>query len=171
MSRRQLRKDWSEAYAKQAAADYEAFKQLRVAGWTPQSQGLHFLQMAAEKLCRYYRCLTTNDAADLQSTHAVVEATIPLVLTATAGIGSGPATRPRRRAPTATVRRIGREIDLLGPSLDANGQRPDNCEYPWEISGEVRVPADQTFAIAGLLEEADGRRILTLFERAIDDQL
>ncbi|MGA6980922.1 MAG: hypothetical protein WCC95_04355 [Candidatus Sulfotelmatobacter sp.] len=45
--------DWARAYAKQALSDLDAREKLESAG-VHKCHRLHFLQMAAEKLCKAY---------------------------------------------------------------------------------------------------------------------
>ncbi|MGP0063486.1 MAG: hypothetical protein ACLQGP_07810 [Isosphaeraceae bacterium] len=38
---------------------------------------------------------------------------------------------------------LAREIEVLAPAVKRGGQRPDNCEYPWEDdAGTLHVPLD-----------------------------
>ena len=43
--------DWARAYAKQALSDLDAREKFALAG-APKCHRLHFLQMAAEKVCK-----------------------------------------------------------------------------------------------------------------------
>jgi hypothetical protein len=53
---------------------------------------------------------------------------------------------------TQHSKHLAREIELLSPAVTDDGQRPDNCEYPWEDAGaQLHVPLDWTFAPSGLL--------------------
>jgi hypothetical protein len=38
------------------------------------------------------------------------------------------------------IRQLAREIELLSPAVKRDGQREDNCEYPWEAGGKVLSP-------------------------------
>ena len=35
----------------------------------------------------------------------------------------------------AEINQLAREIEFLAPSMRKNGEREDNCEYPWEDEG------------------------------------
>jgi hypothetical protein len=51
--------------------------------------------------------------------------------------------RGRRVAHEAVVVRL---VDLLAPSVDDDGRRKNNCEYPWEDDqGVLHVPAEDEF--------------------------
>jgi hypothetical protein len=69
------------------------------------------------------------------------------------------------------VRQIARAVDLLAPSVDDDGRRPDNCEYPWEDhSGILRVPADHDFGELGKLHlHRAGSRFLKIVTIAVKE--
>lgn len=72
---------WSVGYARQADADFNTFQFLQQAqGDVPQCHQLQFLQMACEKLVKAYLCGEGTDPATLQSSHAYVASTLPIVL-------------------------------------------------------------------------------------------
>ena len=160
---------WAAAYARQAAADFRSYERLAADRETPASQWLHPFQMAEEKVCKAYRCRHTNSPEDMTSTHAVAEATLPAIVRGQAGVGDGPRTRHRLRAMTSAARRFGREVDLLAPSVEANGARPDNCEYPWESGGTVRIPCESDFPLAEMLRQPQNSRLIQTIKRAIDE--
>ncbi len=64
---------------------------------------------------------------------------------------------------------IAREIELLAPSVRRGGQRPDNCEYPWEdAEGFIHAPLSWTFSSAQLIATPAGRSTLKLIQSAIE---
>lgn len=66
------------------------------------------------------------------------------------------------------TRHLAREIEMLAPAVRRGGQRPDNCEYPWEDdSGEIHSPLDWTFTVSSLLTAPAGRTFLKLVRAAI----
>ena len=66
---------------------------------------------------------------------------------------------------------IARQLDRLAPAVDDNGQRPDNCEYPWEVGETVVVPADYSFPLIEFLERPSGQTILnSILPRAFSDE-
>ena len=80
-------KDWSNAYALQAKADfmtYQALERLRseaVIGWSiPICHKLQFLQMACEKLAKAHLCTRGTAPASLQASHAYISKVLPVVI-------------------------------------------------------------------------------------------
>ena len=72
---------------------------------------------------------------------------------------SFPANRLRK------IKRLCQELDFLAPATDDEGQRPDNCEYPWETgasSGPARVivPAEHEFPVLSLLQSTEAVELL-----------
>lgn len=67
-------------------------------------------------------------------------------------------------------RNLARAIELLHPSVDDDGRRPENCEYPWEDGpNRLLVPAEYTFtAVQQLLSNNDTILFLKLILRAIE---
>ena len=58
---------------------------------------------------------------------------------------------------------------MLNPSVDRDGRRPDNCEYPWEDGAEVlHSPLDWAFAPEALLRDHFGPAFATVLGLAID---
>jgi hypothetical protein len=104
----------------------------------------------------------------LQTSHAYTAGTLPVVVHRTAvRLNYG------RKRITSIVRfaaRLCREIELLTPSVTRAGQRPDNCEYPWEdAAGDLHVPLDWSFAATRLLAQPAGRVFFRLVRAAIDE--
>ena len=160
---------WSVGYARQARADLQTFEQLQAMS-VPECHKLQFLQMACEKLVKAHLCSEGSDPADLQASHAYVARTLPVVLRQHAGsINYG---GPAARTTLNRARLLAAEIEVLAPAVTRNGQRPDNCEYPWEDAiAELHVPLDWTFASSQLLVQHAGRMALKLIVGAIDSLL
>lgn len=159
--------EWAQAYARQAGADFKAWDAMQgTDGFRPCHQML-FLQMACEKLCKAYLIdAGTAPPAALQASHAYIAKNLPRVL------HEQIITRVRSLKGMAGVLRLTRqlagEIELLNPAVDRGGQRPDNCEYPWEDNNQViRSPLDWTFAPSRLLLDPKARTILKLIGSAI----
>lgn len=160
---------WSIAYAKQARADLNAREALcRIPG-IPECEQLHFLQMACEKLAKATLCASGSDPHDLQTSHGYIAKVLPVIARQRVGLRRGKyPTRSGRLI--RKIRLLAREIELLCPAVDDNGRRPDNCEYPWEDSwGNLRVPAEHTYAVLGSLREPSGFRLLKIVTKAVDD--
>ena len=157
---------WAVGYARQARVDFRTFEKLQETS-APECHKLQFLHMACEKLVKAHLCAGRTHPADLQSSHAYVAGTLPVVLRQQARFVNyeGPAARMTLRR----ARLLASEIDVVAPAVTRNGQRPDNCEYPWEDAGaQLHVPLDWTFAPSELLVQCAGRTALKLIVGAID---
>jgi hypothetical protein len=157
---------WTRAFARQAAADYEAFDRMQE-GPFPDCHRLQFLQMACEKLVKAHLVSRGSDPEIVQTSHAYIAKNLPIVLreqSALVNLGSA-----RARAVLGHAKRLATEIEVLSPAVTRDGQRPDNCEYPWEDhGGNMRSPLDWSFASSHLVIMPAGRTILKLVRAAID---
>jgi hypothetical protein len=167
-------KEWSNAYAHQAKADfttYQALEGLRseaVFGWSiPICHKLQFLQMACEKLAKAHLCTRGTAPASLQGSHAYIFKILPIVIRQEM-IAVNFRGKSARNLVTIAGH-IAREIELLAPSVRRGGQRPDNCEYPWEdAEGLIHAPLSWTFSPAQLIAMPAGRSTLKLIQSAIE---
>jgi hypothetical protein len=161
--------DWSRAYARQARADLAARAVLCADGTLPVCAQLHFLQMACEKLCKAYLCRSGSDPQDLQTSHAYIAKTLPLIARELFVAEYGRDLSGRSWL-MAHIRHFAREIELLAPAVDANRARRDNAEYPWEdASGMLIVPEQYEFPNLNFLSSAAGRSFLKLVAIAITE--
>jgi hypothetical protein len=158
--------EWTLGYARQAQADFGMYQQLATNVTVEECHKLQFLQMACEKLVKASLCDAGADPAGLQSSHAYVKRHLPTVLRAEAGlVNLSPA---KAREVQRHGNHLAEEIDVLAPAVKRGGQRPDNCEYPWEDgTGAIHVPLDWSFNPAQLIVAPTGRTILKLIENAI----
>jgi len=157
---------WAVGYARQAQADFQTFEKLQSMP-VPECHKLQFLQMACEKLVKAHLCLGKADPSDLQTSHAYVAGTLPVVLRQQAAFINygGPAARKTLQR----AKLLSSEIDVLAPAVTRDRRRPDNCEYPWEdASDELHVPLDWTFTPSELLLQHAGRTALKLIVGAIE---
>lgn len=161
--------DLAKAFALQAKADFAAREVLAVRGDVPECQPLHFLQMACEKLCKAHLLLHKTRLDHLESSHAYIAKTLPIIILQL--LGRAPAvSRTDRSVLLRSTSRFAREIELLAPAVDDNGKRPDNCEYPWiDDGGHLRIPAEHDFANLRFLKQEFGRLFLKLVRQAIQD--
>lgn len=133
---------WSRAFASQALSDL-GMRELLARSGAAKCHRLHFLQMAAEKLCKAF-LIRTNGYAAFRFTHGVVEKSLPLVVLSR--LAKEHYSSRVLKARLKAVRVYGHEIDLLSPASDAAGIREDNCEYPWLAgAGIVLVPHRYSF--------------------------
>jgi hypothetical protein len=144
----------AQAFVTQAGSDLAAFEALSKTT-LPTCHRLHYLQMWLEKLCKAYLWLPSG-APDLRGIHNVVAKVLPRM------IGEhwrriGFVQRPN----LSLIRALCREIDLLQPTVDDGGRRPDNVEYPWIDSNGVEcIPSTWTFPIASRLQTNPGRLLV-----------
>jgi hypothetical protein len=158
--------EWSNGYARQADADFKMFQQLELESSIEVCHKLQFLQMACEKLVKAHLCGEGTDPAKLQTSHAYIANTLPVILrqTAIALNFSG----SHARWVLQHARHLAHEIEFLAPAVKRGGLRPDNCEYPWEGGNrELHVPLDWSFAPSQLLLIPAGRVFLKLIRFAI----
>lgn len=158
--------DWVVGYAKQAMADFLAWNVLQSNPRVATCQRLHFLQMACEKLVKAHLCQAGSIPEVLRTSHAYVAKNLPI-------IARQHLAKMRRKPPSRhdvllrQIKHLAREIELLAPAVDDNGQRPDNCEYPWSVGGQVLVPAEYPFGNLSLLTAPAGRTLLKILHDAI----
>lgn len=155
--------EWAKAFARQAAADFATWEALQNYGSVPSCHKLLFLQMACEKLTKAHLAFR---GSDLRKSHAYAAKHLPtIVKTTMIQSGSSPMTI---QGVLPHVKHLAQEIEFLSPSVDRNGQRRDNCEYPWEEQdGSVLSPLDWSFHPAHLLMARAGRTFLKSVKEAI----
>ncbi len=129
---------------------------------------MHFLQMACEKLAKAHLCGVNAPLENVQTSHAYVASTLPVVLRQQA-LSLNFSGRAAKTA-LAEAKHLAREIELLSPSVNAGGKRPDNCEYPWEDeNGVLRSPLEWAFNPSRLLLARSGRSMLKLLRGAVEN--
>ncbi|MCI0459531.1 MAG: hypothetical protein L0Z62_21490 [Gemmataceae bacterium] len=159
--------EWSKAYARQADADLRAFEALQDVPGVSECHKLQFLQMACEKLAKAHLCGEGTDPANLQSSHAYIAKTLPIILKQYATYIKY--TGKKAREVLRHAKRICGEIEILAPAVRRGGGRPDNCEYPWcDAGGAVHIPAEWKFVPSQLLLLPSGRTFLKLLRGALD---
>ncbi len=130
-------KEWSRAFARQALSDLDARELLDVPTLS-RCHSLHFLQMAAEKVCKAYLHATGNT---VKQSHSVVRKHLPSIARDLS------AERAMSGSRLKALKHLAVEIDLLAPALRGEGTRQDNVEYPWESTdGIVIAPIDFAFS-------------------------
>lgn len=163
--------DWADGFARQADADFRAWElyQKYPEACAEVCHKLLFLQMACEKLCKAHRIRAGADPNELIKTHRVVAKNLPLVIREEM-IRRGQDNKAiAKRMPL--VRHLAQEIELLNPAVRDDGQRPDNCEYPWEIGGKIFSPLVWSFNPLRLCFEPGGVTFLKLLRCALDNDL
>ena len=133
---------WARGYAIQALSDLDTRDKLAEAG-ARKCHRLHFLQMAAEKICKAF--LTTENGHDnVRKSHAYVARILPIIARVF---------YPRindnnqiNQWEISEIKKLVEQIELLAPACDDSGLREDNSEYPWEgARGEVCIPCEYNF--------------------------
>lgn len=158
--------EWATGYARQADADFQTYEKIQALP-VPECHKLQFLQMACEKLVKAHLCGRGTDPATLQGSHAYIANNLPVVLRQQAVVIHF--TGGKVRAALNHARHLAQEIDALAPAVRRGGQRPDNCEYPWEDpGGTLHVPLDWSFQPSELIIRPAGRTVLKLIRGAID---
>ena len=136
---------WAEAFRRQAASDYQVFKQFSASGSKVAGcHRLHFLQMATEKLAKSFLIGVASDPP--KKTHLALVAFLRTISTnrdirGRFKFGNHP---KQFQAYIDSLIPLAERIQALAP-LGGNLERP-NPEYPW-LSGqqEVICPADYDF--------------------------
>lgn len=171
MSSKDDARKWQIAFAQQARVELEAWQVLQATAEVAPCVRLHMLQMVCEKLAKAHLCSAGSDPDTLQSSHAYVAKTLPVIARQIVANRTGG--QPRRHDQTMTeIKLLAKEIELLHPNHKANGQRPDNCEYPWkDASALVHAPANHQFPGLHLLSAASGKTLLKIIRLAIDELL
>lgn len=161
-------RDWVRAYARQADADLRAWElfEAHPAALASEAHKLLFLQMACEKLCKAYLIQGGTPPLAVQSSHGFVANPLPVVIRDRVSRLKG--NLKGMQGVLTQVRHLANEIELLNPALRRDGQRPDNCEYPWEAGGQVVSPLDWKFHPSRLCTVPAGRTFLKLLRESIN---
>jgi hypothetical protein len=160
--------EWALGYARQDSADLQVFYHLEESpGPAYESHKLLFLQMACEKLVKAHLCAEGTDPVALQSSHAYVAKTLPIILRQQ--ITFSAMSEKSARWILQHAKHLAQEIEVLAPAVKRGGKRPDNCEYPWtDADGALHLPLDWTFLPSQLVVIPAGRIFLKLVRGAID---
>jgi hypothetical protein len=159
--------EWATGYARQADADYNAWAAIQNNEAVCVCHQMLLLQMACEKLCKAHLIQGGTPPGTVQTSHGYVAKPLPVVIRDQLFfLGHSPS---KMAGLLVFTRHIANEIEVLNPAVDRNGQRPDNCEYPWEDGKQVlHSPLDRTFVPSQLLLTQHGRTFLKLVRAAIN---
>jgi hypothetical protein len=132
----------------------------------PKCHRLLFLQMTCEKLVKAHLFGRKSAPQNLLKSHAVITKYLPSIINEYCRHQSG---RNLSTFWLDRIRTVLRDIELLAPAVDAAGQQPANCEYPWLNASKDRVliPAEHDFNHLNLEREPAGRLILKILPIAI----
>jgi len=134
--------NWAKAFAKQSLSDLNVREAL-VTARVEKCHRLHYLQMAAEKVCKAFLS-TSKGQGQVGRTHSVVERNLPILARQFYAVINS--NNDMARWELSEVRKLAREIELLAPAIRDGGSREDNTEYPWlDSGGAIRIPCEHTF--------------------------
>ncbi len=160
--------EWAYAYARQADADYKAWQAMDEEPFE-ECHRLMLLQMCCEKLCKAYLISAGTAVSSLQTSHGYIAKPLPVAIRELI-VRSRP--QVNLESQMRYIRHLAQEIEILNPAMKRNGQRPDNCEYPWEDhTGLLHSPLDCPFTPTRLLFAPAGRLFVKMLRRAIDTLL
>jgi hypothetical protein len=114
---------WAVGYARQAQADFQTFEKLQAMP-VPECHKLQFLQMACEKLVKAHLCSDKADPSGLQTSHAYVAKTLPVVLRQQAEFikyEGAAARKTLQGVGTDHEKRFSRTLDDPGTPAEAKG--------------------------------------------------
>ncbi len=133
--------DWARGYAKQALSDLRAREVLARAS-AEKCHRLHFLQMAAEKVCKAH-LTTAQGHENVRKRHDYVAKHLPAIARHFYSVINN---NKIAEWEISKIKHFAKEIEVLAPACDDGDLREDNSEYPWEdVKGEVRIPCEYNF--------------------------
>lgn len=162
--------EWARGYARQARADFQTWQAIEGNEDVQPCHRMQLLQMACEKLCKARLIDGGTPPEALQTSHGYVANPLPIIIRAQLEY-MGQNLRDNAGFLTFT-RHLAAEIEVMNPAVDRNGQRPDNCEYPW-VDGQqaLHSPLDWPFTPLHLLRGRFGPKFVKLLRLAIDRAL
>lgn len=136
------KQDWAKGYARQALSDLRARETLAKAS-ADKCHRLHFLQMAAEKVCKAHLTMA-NGHENVRKTHAYVARNLPTIARHYYSVINN--NNQISQWEISAIRRIAHEIEVLAPACDDGDVRLDNSEYPWvDGRGTINIPCEYCF--------------------------
>lgn len=171
------REAWAEAFARQARSDWRVYQHL--SGADPRYEAcstevetchcLHFLQMACEKIAKAYRIRDLDTSfEDLSRHHTGFASFVNAFLSSPTFKNEFRGRAAQLQALKSSMRHLASEIECIAPAINRDA-RPDNAEYPWQDGDQALVPCDYTFPNLNLRDTPNGRRLLSLVRRALDE--
>lgn len=159
--------EWARGYARQARADFRMWQGLEENEDVHPCHRMLFLQMACEKLCKARLIDEGTSPSALQTSHGYIANPLLIVIRSQLEF-MGENLRTRRGLLNFT-RHLAAEIEVMNPAVDRNGQRAENCEYPWEdASLALHSPLDWSFIPPKLLRSPFGTSFVKLLQLAMD---
>jgi len=154
VSNDERRDAFANAFYRQAASDWQAYKTLAATPDLARCHSLHYLQMACEKLAKAYRLRdTASDVDEIVSKHTGFAKFINSFL----------------RSPALVAEYKGRDAQHQSVCADAAKFAREIEKYPWQRGDHVLVPCEYDYPALSLLSAAGGRSFLKLIDRAFRD--
>ncbi len=158
---------WASAYARQAKSDLEAREHLLRNEYLPACHQLHYLQMAAEKLCKAHLSAQGQPQDVLETGHGFIAGPLPVIVRQV--LARDAQKLQRDTWVLGAIRKLSRQIELLHPQINDGGRVPTNSVYPWMgPDGTIVAPRDHRFALT-LLHEKAGATLLKIMLAATDE--
>ena len=133
---------WARAFANQALSDLHAHEILAGSD-ADKCHRLHFLQMAAEKICKAH-LIDANGYEAMKPVHCIVAKHLPIIIRQLLVQHHQKNSVIRQRVKFA--KHLGVEIDILSPSCKAAGTHEENSEYPWSWADlSIGIPCTFSF--------------------------
>lgn len=137
---------WARGYALQALSDLRAREALADAN-VEKCHRLHFLQMAAEKVCKAHLMAAADGidrVGEIRKRHAHIAHPLPQIARHFYGkLNDNNEISPWEYS---EIKRLAREIQMLAPACKGEDVREDNSEYPWEDGrGNICIPCEYSF--------------------------
>jgi hypothetical protein len=164
---------WARAFWWQAESDLTVYDVLTAPAQAalPRCHGLHYLQMACEKVAKAYRARDT--AAELHGDNGLLRRHVGFEKFMKSFLLS-PQVQSEYEGRTEQLQQVGkavralaREVEKLAPAVDA-AVAPENTEYPWIHGDTVVAPRDYDYSRLSLLAEPGGRTFLKLIRLAVE---
>ena len=156
--------DWKTGYLRQAKSDYALFLRLGTLDDVPLCHRLRYLQMATEKLAKFY--LAPSDGTAFRNTHRIF-ADFVHVAKGMTGIRRQLRMETHHVAYLAFLRAV-EPLALQVQNLSPEGDHRPNPEYPWQDdTGQVLSPLDYPFSDLQPTRNVNLQKLLRFIEACL----
>jgi hypothetical protein len=163
---------WHVAFARQALSDKQVYDYLCENKYLDICQGLHFLQMTFEKLCKAHLLAPGNVSQrpdNVFSSHSVIAKQMPRIYMKFCERHN----ITLKSWEITEVRILCKNINELSPSVGSD----ENCEYPWEKNflfdddTFVVAPVEHEFAVANEIKRHIGTKLLKCLSALLNEMV
>lgn len=156
---------WSRAFLIQAHSDWDTYQILKTSPCA-DCHGLHYLQMATEKLAKAAMLRTRHYDLNYVSKHHEAFTEFLRIQGRNANLQKLAGMTPRQlNSHIKSMLPIAQELEYLAPAVATAKGTKVNVEYPWASSPtQIRAPADYNFPLMQQLAGSTGRSLLRLVE-------